>query len=48
MILFGQEILRNGAKTAFDVWYQNDLEKFENEPVFKKVLEYVKNNNTNI
>lgn len=41
-----QEILKNGAKTAFDVWYQNDLEKYENEPVFKKVLEYVRDNNT--
>ena len=40
-----QEILKNGAKTAFDVWYQNDLEKFENDTVFKKVLEYVKDNN---
>ncbi len=40
-----QEILKNGAKTAFDVWYQNDLEKFESDTVFKKVLEYVKDNN---
>lgn len=40
-----QNILNNGAKTAFDVWYQNDLNKFENDEVFKKVLNYVKDNN---
>ena len=43
-----KEILDNGALTAFDVWYENDKSKFENNEVFKKVLEYVKNNNMNI
>lgn len=43
-----QEILRNGAKTAFDVWYFNDINKFESEPVFKKILNYVRDNNMNI
>ena len=43
-----QEILASGAKTAFDVWYENDKSKFENNIVFKKVLEYVKDNNMNI
>lgn len=43
-----KEIINNGAKTAFDVWYYYDIDKFENEPIFKKVLNYVKDNNTNI
>ena len=43
-----QNILNNGAKTAFDVWYQNDIEKFENDLIFKKILNYVKDNNMNI
>lgn len=43
-----QEIIANGAKTAFDVWYEFDKSKFEDSPVFEKTLEYVKNNNTNI
>lgn len=43
-----QEIIANGAQTAFDVWYEFDKSKFEDSPVFEKTLEYVKNNNTNI
>jgi len=43
-----QEILANGAKTAFDVWYENDKSKYEDNEVFKKVLEYVKDNNMNV
>ena len=43
-----QKIINNGAKTAFDVWYQNDLEKFEDDIVFKKVLNYVKDNDMKI
>ena len=43
-----QEILNNGAKTAFDVWYENDKSKFVDNEVFKKVLEYIKDNNMNI
>jgi len=43
-----QEILANGAETAFDVWYENDKSKFEESVVFKKVLEYVKDNNMNL
>lgn len=43
-----QEILASGAETAFDVWYENDKSKFEESVVFKKILEYVKDNNMNI
>ena len=43
-----QEIISNGAKTVFDVWYEFDKVKYEDSPVFKAVIEYIKNNNTNI
>lgn len=43
-----KDILDNGAKTAFDVWYQYDKKKYENNEVFKKILKYVKDNNLNI
>lgn len=43
-----KKILDNGAETAFDVWYEHDKSKFEDNEVFKKVLEYVKENNMNL
>ena len=43
-----KRILENGATCAFDVWYQNDYDKFENDKVFIKGLGYVKDNNMNI
>lgn len=43
-----KEILASGAETAFDVWYENDKSKFQDNEVFKKVLEYVKNNDMKV
>lgn len=43
-----EKMVKRGAKTAFDIWYEWDKEKFEESTEFQKVLEYVKNNNTNI
>lgn len=43
-----KEMIDNGAKTAFDIWYEWDKDKFDKEPVFKKTLKYIKDNNTNI
>lgn len=43
-----QTIKNNGAKTVFDVWYEADKGKFENEPVFQKLLKIVKDNNMNM
>lgn len=40
-----QEILENGATTAFDVWYEWDKPIYENAPVFSKILKYIKNTN---
>lgn len=43
-----QKMIENGASTPFDIWFEYDKSKFENEPVFMKTLKYLKNNNTNI
>ncbi|MBR3210820.1 MAG: HD domain-containing protein [Bacilli bacterium] len=43
-----QDMITNGAKEPFDIWYEWDKSRFEGEPIFQKVLEYVKENNTNI
>lgn len=40
-----QKILENGAKDAFDVWYQYDKPIYKDSEVFTKVLKYVKDNN---
>ena len=40
-----KEIINNGAKTAFDVWYEYDKDIYKEE-VFKKVLNYVKETDT--
>jgi putative hydrolase of HD superfamily len=42
------KMIEDGAQTAFDIWYEWDKSKYEGEPIFQKVLTYVKNNNTNI
>lgn len=42
------EMIENGAKTAFDIWYEWDKSKYDNDPVFQKTLSFIKNNNTNI
>ena len=43
-----QQMIDDGAKTAFDIWYEWDRSKFENNPAFAKTLRYIKENNTNI
>ena len=43
-----QQMIDDGAKTAFDIWYEWDKSKFENNPAFAKTLKYIKENNTNI
>lgn len=40
-----QEFLRNGANTAFEMFYLYDKTKYKDDPIFQKTLEYVKNNN---
>ena len=42
------DMIANGAQTAFDIWYEWDKSKFDDEPVFIKTLSYIKKNNTNL
>lgn len=39
-----QKMIEDGATTAFDIWYEYDKSIYESEPVFTKVLEYIKCN----
>ena len=39
-----QQMVQNGATTAFDIWYEWDKEIYTDEPVFTRTLQYVKNN----
>lgn len=43
-----QEIIRNGAQTAFDVWYEYDKKLYDENSIFKEALDYIKTNNTDI
>ena len=43
-----KQVIADGAKTVFDVWYETDKSKYIDAPVFRKTLEYVKDNDTNI
>lgn len=43
-----QQMVANGAETAFDIWYEWDKDKFNDDKNFAKILKYVKDNNTNI
>ena len=51
-VVFGSplinQMIENGAQSAFDIWYEWDKSKYNGEPVFVKTLTYVKNNNTNL
>lgn len=42
------DIINNGAQTAFDVWYEWDKNIYPKDSVFSRTLKYVKDNNTNI
>ena len=39
-----QNITKNGAKTAFDVWYASDIALFNDDPVFTGFMNWIKNN----
>lgn len=40
-----KKMVQDGATTAFDIWYEWDKSIYTEEPVFTKVLKYVKDNN---
>lgn len=41
-----QQMVANGAETAFDIWYLWDKHLYEDDVVFMKMLECAKDNNT--
>ena len=41
------QMIDNGALTAFDIWYEWDKSKFEKDPIFKEILDYIKDNDLN-
>lgn len=40
-----QKIVEDGAKTAFDIWYEYDKPIYENDEIFSNILKYVRDNN---
>ena len=42
-----KEMLEN-AKTPFDIWYEWDKDIYADAPIFKRTLDFVKDNDTNI
>lgn len=43
-----KRMIEDGAETVFDIWYEWDKSKFTSDPVFSKMLVYIKEYNTNI
>lgn len=41
-----QQMLQNGAQTAFDIWYEWDKPLYEDDERFAEILEFVRNVNT--
>lgn len=41
-----QQMVENGAKTAFDIWYEWDKSLYYDDEKFKKILDYIKTINT--
>lgn len=41
-----QQMVENGAKTAFDIWYEWDKSLYYDDEKFEKILDYIKTINT--
>ena len=41
-----QQMVQDGAKTAFDIWYEWDKSLYADDENFLAILDYVKENNT--
>jgi len=41
-----QQIIKDGANTAFEVWYECDKSRFEDDERFLAILDYIKSVNT--
>jgi len=40
-----KQIVKNGAETAFDVWYEYDKSIYEDSPIFMAMLDFAKEHN---
>jgi putative hydrolase of HD superfamily len=40
------KLVEGGATTAFDIWYGYDKSKYENDPLFMEILDFVRDHNT--
>lgn len=41
-----KQMIENGAKTAFDIWYEWDKSIYSKDETFSKLLEYAKEHDT--
>jgi hypothetical protein len=41
-----QQMVQNGAKSAFDIWYEWDKSLYADDEIFSNLLNYVKKINT--
>ena len=41
-----QKMVQDGAKTAFDIWYEWDKSLYSDDEIFSALLDYIKNINT--
>ena len=42
------KMIENGAKNAFEVFYENDEAKFEHDPVFQELFSYIKDHSVDV
>jgi len=42
------KMIENGAKMPFDIWYEWDKSKFDDDSLFSQIMLYIKDNNLNI
>ena len=43
-----QQMVADGAKTAFDIWYEYDKKLYEDDETFAQMLEYVRSHSTDV
>ena len=43
-----QQMIADGAKTAFDIWYEYDKKLYEDDETFAQMLEYVRSHSTDV
>ena len=43
-----QQMVADGAETAFDIWYEYDKKLYEDDETFAQMLEYVRSHSTDV